>query len=149
MANRMPSLAALLGLVAIAGYQNRDKIGDFIKGLQSPDASPPRPEQPTDMAGSGYGGGAILGGLGELVDQFRSAGQGRKADSWVGHGGNEPVSEQELEQALDPELLDKLTRQTGLDRQELLRRLSQTLPDAVDKLTPEGRLPPAPQGGSV
>lgn len=33
MANRMPSLAALLGLVAIAGYQNRDKIGDFIRGV--------------------------------------------------------------------------------------------------------------------
>ena len=30
MANRMPSLAALLGLVAVAGYQNRDKIGAFI-----------------------------------------------------------------------------------------------------------------------
>ena len=60
MSNKMPSLAALLGLVAIAGYQNRDKIGDFIKNMQHPtgpddSASPARPEQPTDMTGTGYG----------------------------------------------------------------------------------------------
>ena len=29
----MPSWGALLGLVAVAGYQNRDKIGEFVKGL--------------------------------------------------------------------------------------------------------------------
>ena len=33
MAKRMPSLLALLGLVAVAGYQNREKIGEFVKGL--------------------------------------------------------------------------------------------------------------------
>ena len=41
MAKGMPSLAALLGLVAVAGYQNREKIGDFIKGLDDP-TSPAR-----------------------------------------------------------------------------------------------------------
>jgi uncharacterized membrane protein YeaQ/YmgE (transglycosylase-associated protein family) len=42
MSNRMPSLAALLGLVAVAGYQNREKIGDFIKNMQAgaPGAAP-------------------------------------------------------------------------------------------------------------
>jgi uncharacterized protein YidB (DUF937 family) len=158
MANRMPSLAALLGLVAIAGYQNRDKIGDFIKGLQNPNAagtgpggpaSPARPEQATDMLGSGYAGSAILGGIGELVEQFRNAGQARKAESWVSTGRNEPIDEQEMEQALGPDLVERLSRQTGLDRQELLRRLSQTLPEAVDKLTPEGQLPPSSQAGAA
>ena len=33
MANNMPSLTALLGLLAIAGYQNRDKIAEMLKGL--------------------------------------------------------------------------------------------------------------------
>lgn len=157
MSNRMPSLAALLGLVAIAGYQNRERIGDFLKGLQSPNrpstapgapASPAHPEQPTDMAGSGYAGSSILGGLGELLTQFRNAGQGQKAESWVASGRNEPVNEQEMEQALGPEMLAQLSRQTGLDPQELLRRLAQTLPEAVDSLTPEGRIPSAPLGGS-
>jgi uncharacterized protein YidB (DUF937 family) len=151
MSNRMPSLAALLGLVAVAGYQNREKIGEFIKGLQNPNAagtgpggpaSPARPEQGTDMMGAGYGGGSILGGLGDLLEQFRTSGQGRKAESWVSSGQNEPIDEREMEQALGPSLLDRLTQQTGLSREELLRRLTQTLPQTVDQLTPEGRLPP-------
>ena len=150
MSNRMPSLAALLGLVAVAGYQHRDKIGDFIKNLQNPGAagtgpggpaSPARPEQGTDMAGSGYAGGSILGGLGDLMEQFRTSGQGRKAESWVSAGQNEPIDDREMEQALGPDLLERLTQQTGLSREELLRRLSQTLPQTVDQLTPEGRIP--------
>jgi uncharacterized protein YidB (DUF937 family) len=150
MSNRMPSLAALLGLVAVAGYQHRDKIGDFIKNLQNPGAagtgpggpaSPARPEQGTDMAGSGYAGGSILGGLGDLVEQFRTSGQGRKAESWVSSGQNEPIDDREMEQALGPDLMERLTQQTGLSREELLRRLSQTLPQTVDQLTPEGRIP--------
>jgi uncharacterized protein YidB (DUF937 family) len=155
MSNKMPSLAALLGLVAIAGYQNRDKIGDFIKNMQHPTgpdnaASPNRPEQPTDMTGTGYGGGgSVLGGLGELMDQFRNAGLGKKADSWVATGQNEPLGEDEVGRALGPDLLDMLARQTGLDRAELLKRLSQVLPEAVDKMTPEGRLPPRSREGAA
>lgn len=157
MSNRMPSLAALLGLVAIAGNQNRDKIGDFIKNMQHPappaggDASAPgRLEQPADMTGTGYGGGgSVLGGLGDLIDQFRNAGLGKKADSWVAAGQNEPVGEDEVGKALGPDLLDMLAKQTGLDRAELLKRLSQVLPEAVDNMTPDDRLPPAPRHGAA
>jgi uncharacterized protein YidB (DUF937 family) len=153
MSNRMPSLAALLGLVAVAGYQNRDKIGDFVKGLQNPNAagttpggaaSPDRPEQSTDMIGSGYSGGSVLGGLGDLVEQFTRSGQGEAAKSWVSTGANQPIDERQMEQALGPDLIERLTQQTGLDRSELLRRLSQTLPGAVDQMTPEGRIPHMP-----
>jgi uncharacterized protein YidB (DUF937 family) len=59
----------------------------------------------------------------------------------VSTGRNEPIDEREMEQALGASLLERLTQQTGLSREELLRRLSQTLPDTVDQLTPEGRLP--------
>ena len=149
MSNRMPSLAALLGLVAIAGYQNRDKIADFVKSLQNSNAaepqpggtaSPARPEPGAVTQGSGHGGG-VLGGLGDLIDKFRNAGQGGKADSWVSTGQNEPIHDHEMEQALGPDLLDALSRQTGLSRQELVKRLSQVLPEAVDKLTPSGEVP--------
>lgn len=164
MSNRMPSLAALLGLVAVAGYQNREKIGEFIKNMQGPGgaaaslpggaASPARPEQDTDMAGAGYGsaipgGGSVLGGLGELVDHFRNAGLGKKADSWVSTGQNEPVEDHELGQALGPDLIDSLAKQTGLDPKEILKRLSQVLPQAVDQMTPEGRLPPRSREGAA
>jgi uncharacterized protein YidB (DUF937 family) len=151
MANRMPSLAALLGLVAVAGYQNRDRIGEFIRGVtNNPNAagtfpggpaSPARPEQQTDMANSGYAGGSILGGLGELINHFKTAGMGQAADSWVARGPNQSLDERQMEQALGADMIDQLTRQTGLPRDELLRRLSSTLPDAIDNLTPDGQIP--------
>jgi uncharacterized protein YidB (DUF937 family) len=140
MAKRFPSLAALLGLVAIAGYQNRDKIGEFVKKLGGPDSA------------GGVGGmiegvkkavtsGDIKGGLGELVDQFKNAGQGDTVDSWVGKGPNAQISEAQLESSLGGDLIDGLVKQTGLSREELLSRLSKVLPEAVDKLTPDGKLP--------
>ena len=40
MSNGMPSMTALLGLLALAGYQNRDKISEMLKG-GSPSAALP------------------------------------------------------------------------------------------------------------
>jgi uncharacterized protein YidB (DUF937 family) len=136
MARGMPSLAALLGLVAIAGYQNRDKIGDFIKGLSNQNA----PDAAKQLPGAADRT-TITGGLGELIDRFRNAGQGATADSWVGTGPNASVSGDQLEKALGPDMIDNLAKQTGLSREELLSRLSKVLPEAVDKMTPDGRLP--------
>jgi uncharacterized protein YidB (DUF937 family) len=123
----MPSLAALLGLVAVAGYQNRDKIGDFVKGL-------------TDKTSAPTDGTAPAGGLGSLIDGFRKSGLGQKADSWVGMGDNHPVTEPEVEAGIGGDVLDGLAKQTGLSREELLKRLATVLPDVVDKMTPAGRL---------
>jgi uncharacterized protein YidB (DUF937 family) len=123
----MPSLAALLGLVAVAGYQNRDKIGDFVKGLS--DKSGGAADDPT----------APTGGLGSLLDGFRKSGLGQKADSWVGTGSNETVTAPEVEAGVGSDVIDGLAKQTGLSREELLKRLATVLPDVVDKLTPSGR----------
>ena len=74
MAKRMPSLLALLGLVAVAGYQNREKIGEFVKGLSN-DPNGPAGGM-IDMAKKAIGNSptatSITGGLGELVEQFTS-----------------------------------------------------------------------------
>jgi uncharacterized protein YidB (DUF937 family) len=140
----MPSLAALLGLVAIAGYQNREKIGEFVKGLTSGDPNNPATgmiDSVKKAVGSSPIGTTITGGLGELVDRFKKNGMGETADSWVGTGANEPVSEPQVEKALGPDLLDTIAAQTGLSREELVSRLSKILPDAVDKMTPNGRIP--------
>ena len=67
------------------------------------------------MAGSGYAGGSVLGGLGDLIEQLRNAGQGGKAESWVSPGRNEPIDAREMEQALGPDLIERLSTQTGLD----------------------------------
>jgi uncharacterized protein YidB (DUF937 family) len=192
------SLKALLAVLAVAGYQNRDKIGEFIKrategGVPQPNggggqaASPGAPfpgqasagQSPSGSgmpglddilgglsgglgggaggSGGGLGGlGSILGGLGaggglgsilnggltDLIDQFRQAGQGQKADSWVNTGDNEPIEDSDLQQALGPDVLREIAEKTGLSEEEVLQRLAKSLPDAVDGLTPNGMIPP-------
>jgi uncharacterized protein YidB (DUF937 family) len=143
MAKRMPSLMALLGLVAVAGYQNREKIGEFVKGLSN-DPNGPAGGM-IDMAKKAIGSSptatSITGGLGELVEQFTKGGAGKTAESWIGTGPNEPISESQMERTLGSDLVDSLVKQTGLSREELLQRLAKTLPEAVDKLTPDGQVP--------
>jgi uncharacterized protein YidB (DUF937 family) len=140
-------MTALLGLLAIAGYQNRDKIAEMLRG--SGQNKPGEPGKQSGLGGLlsqlGLGGasaGAILsGGLGELIERFKQSGQAETAESWVNTGANKRCTEAELEQAIGPEVLDTLSKQTGLSRDELITRLCRELPDAVDKYTPQGRLP--------
>jgi len=150
-----PSMTALLGLLAVAGYQNRDKIAEWLGGLGqqstpgSTEASPSAQsgglsgvlEQLRGALGGATTGGILSGGLGELIDRFKQSGQGETAESWVRTGPNKPVTPTQLEQAIGPEVLDTLSKQTGLSREELLARLSRELPEAVDKYTPQGHLP--------
>jgi uncharacterized protein YidB (DUF937 family) len=149
-----PSMTALLGLLAIAGYQNRDKIAEMLRGLGQNNQTGQRGRGEQGQGGfdgllgqlggglGGVGAGGFLsGGLGELLDRFKQSGNGDTAESWVRTGPNRPCTDAHLEQALGPEVLETLTRQTGLSRQELLHRLCRELPDAVDKYTPDGRLP--------
>ena len=147
MSRGYPSLTALLGLLAIAGYQNRDKIAELLRGTDKKPGAATQGgiggllDQLRSSLGGATPGGILSGGLGELVDRFKQSGQGDTAESWVGTGPNKPVTPTQLEQAIGPEILDSLSKQTGLSRSDLLARLSRELPDAVDKYTPQGRLP--------
>ena len=93
--------------------------------------------------GAGGLGGLLSGGLGDLLDQFHGAGKGDAAKSWVGTEQNHPISPNDLSQVLTPEQIEFLTQRTGLSREELLSGLSEQLPDVVNRLTPDGRLPTA------
>jgi uncharacterized protein YidB (DUF937 family) len=83
----------------------------------------------------------ISGGLGDLLRQFQQNGQGEVASSWVGKGPNQPISPDDLGRALGADQLSALSAQSGLSRDELLQGLSQNLPEVIDHLTPDGRLP--------
>ena len=87
------------------------------------------------------GGGALGGGLDGLVQSFERSGLGDVIGSWIGHGGNRPVAPNRLADALGDDTLDSLSRQTGLDRDDLLQQLAQALPEVVNQLTPHGRAP--------
>ena len=56
-------------------------------------------------------------------------------------GPNKPIEPPQIKQAIGPDVLSELSQRTGLSEEEILSRLSQRLPDAVDKYTPDGRLP--------
>ena len=127
MANTNTMLKALLGLAAVAAFQNRDKLTDFVKNMGG------------DVASTTASNPA--GGLGGLIDAFKKAGLGKQADSWVKSGPNEPVSPVEVEKTVGGDMLDQLAAQTGISREELLKRLSAVLPGLVDSMTPNGRLP--------
>lgn len=85
--------------------------------------------------------GGLAGGLGGLLEKFQQAGLGDVARSWVGNGQNQPVGPDQLGGALGPETVDHLTQQTGMNREDLLAQLAQALPQIIDRLTPNGRLP--------
>lgn len=105
------------------------------------------------LGGAGPGGtpaGAApgaSGGLGPLIEQFRRAGFGPQAESWVGAGPNQPVSPDILSQVFGQDRVQAWARTTGIDPSELLANLSQLLPHLVDRATPEGRLPAGPPPG--
>ena len=158
------ALKALLGVLAVAGYQNREKIGELLKGLtQNPQDPGPTGQQ---QAGGGLGdllggltgssgglgglgsllggsstGGLLTGGLGDLLKQFEQNGHGEAAKSWVRTGPNSEIDDTQLSEALGPEVLEDLSARTGLSSEEILSRLSRDLPKAVDDLTPNGVLP--------
>ncbi|MCK1616387.1 YidB family protein [Bradyrhizobium sp. 147] len=149
MSRGMPSMTALLGLLAIAGYQNRDKLAELLRGPGSGSLEPANTRQPlggllgnlTGMLSGAGVGGLLQGGIGELLEKFDQSGHGDAARSWVSSGPNKDISPSQLREAIGPDVLDKLERETGLSHEEILARLSRELPQAIDKYTPEGRLP--------
>jgi uncharacterized protein YidB (DUF937 family) len=157
MSRGYPSMTALLALLAMAGYQNRDKIAEWLKSAQGKTGSPAQPPgagTPSALPGNLGGmlagksvGDVLSGGLHDLLDRFKQAGHGEAADSWIGHGANKQIGQSDLEKAIGPDVLDALSQQTGLSREEILARLSKNLPEAVDKYTPQGRIPTAAELG--
>jgi uncharacterized protein YidB (DUF937 family) len=93
------------------------------------------------LLGSGAAGGLLSGGLRNLVGDMQSNGYGDTAHSWVGTGQNRSIDPNELANAVGVNDIETLSQQTGMPREQLLSELSQHLPEFVNQLTPDGRLP--------
>lgn len=155
MRGGFPSMTALLGLLAVAGYQNRDKLQEMLRNAQGPGGTGTgggaMPGGLGGLLGGLMGGGAgaqggglgglLGGGLGELDRHMRGRQRGEAMDSWVGTGPNRELPPRDLEDALGDDVIADLQEATGLSRQEIVDRLSRELPSAVDRYTPDGRLP--------
>jgi uncharacterized protein YidB (DUF937 family) len=93
------------------------------------------------LLAGGAAGGVLSGGLNDLLKQFHQSGHSETANSWVGTGPNKAISPQDLASALGTDKINSLMTQSGMSRDDLLKGLSQYLPQVVDQLTPAGRLP--------
>ena len=149
-----PLTMAILGLLAWKAVKH-------LTGNQAGATPAPTPSPANVNAGGGMGGGlgdllkgglggllaggaagsVLSGGLNDLLRQFQQSGQGDAANSWVSTGPNKQISPDDLGRALGADQLNALSAQSGLSRDELLSGLSQHLPEVINHLTPDGRLP--------
>jgi uncharacterized protein YidB (DUF937 family) len=74
------------------------------------------------VLGGASAGSVLSGGLANIIEELQDSGHGRVAQSWG-------------------DTLNTLSKQTGMSMNDLLAGLSQHLPDLIDQLTPNGRLP--------
>lgn len=151
-----------MAILALLAYKAVKHIGGSSSAPTTAPASTPSPAPGAggSLSGGGAGGaglggllggllaggaaGSILsGGLGDLLNQFQQSGQGDAANSWVSQGPNKEIAPGDLANALGSDKINHLMSQSGLSREELLSGLSQQLPEVINHLTPDGRLPSA------
>jgi uncharacterized protein YidB (DUF937 family) len=129
-----PLVIALLALLA----------SRYMSGGQKQSETAPEPQRaPDSLPGSAQedSPGSVLDGLGGLIDQFQKKGLGEVVDSWVNRGTNKSVAPDQVSVALGRDVVDQLSLRTGLSRDQVVDELARMLPNVVDKLTPDGRLP--------
>ena len=85
--------------------------------------------------------GSILGGLTDLIGKLSAGGVSPQVNSWVGQGTNQPVQPGQLGSALGQNVLAELSQRTGMSQQELLGQLATVLPQIINHMTPNGRMP--------
>jgi uncharacterized protein YidB (DUF937 family) len=83
------------------------------------------------------------GGLPGLLQSFQEKGLGNLVDSWVSTGRNLPISPDQIQQGLGSDKLGSLAQSLGMSQGDLSSKLSELLPNVVDKLTPNGEVPDA------
>lgn len=83
------------------------------------------------------------GGVQGIVTQLEQQGLGNTVKSWVGTGPNQPITPGQVHQAFGADTLSQLAAKAGISTQDLTQKISQYLPQAIDKLTPGGVVPKA------
>ncbi|MFE1955027.1 YidB family protein [Streptomyces sp. NPDC059524] len=95
------------------------------------------------LAGRAGGGAAGSDPLGGLMDMITKSGLGdqRQLDSWIGTGDNQPLTPEQVKQAVPDDTLDKVAAEAGVSRDEAAQQVARQLPQVVDRLTPDGQVP--------
>ena len=154
-----PITMALMGLLAYRAIKHLSP-GQTNTGTASPNVTIPASTSGAGLGGllsggiggllqgplggllaGGAAGSVLSGGLNDLLKQFQQSGQGDVAQSWVGTGPNKEISPDDLSKALGEDQIKTLMAHSGMSRDELIAGLSQQLPELINQLTPNGRLP--------
>lgn len=85
---------------------------------------------------------AQSGGLQGLANKFAQKGQENAFQSWVGMGENQPISGNQVQNALGSEQVNAIATRMGVDPAVASSLLAEYLPKIVDKLTPAGKIDP-------
>ncbi|TKT72798.1 DUF937 domain-containing protein [Afipia massiliensis] len=81
------------------------------------------------------------GGLSAVVAKLQQGGFGDQVESWIGTGGNLPISAQQIQDVLGNDIVRQLATRFGIPVDQLSTVLAQVLPGAVDQASPNGTLP--------
>lgn len=84
------------------------------------------------------------GGVSGIANQLQTHGLGDTVQSWIGKGENQPIEAADLQRVFGSGTLAEMAARIGMTPEELTQKMSQILPAAVDQLTPDGVIPPAP-----
>lgn len=142
----MGILDGILGSM-LGGHSNASPLQSILGSLLGGGSQQQGGQQQGGLGG--LLGGGLGGGLGGLLSRFQQNGMGDLAQSWVGTGPNRPVSPDQLQQVFGEQQVDQWAQQSNIPKHDLLSQLSQYLPGAVDKMTPDGHVPADPVAGSA
>ncbi len=121
----MDDLSSLLGNLGGDGGVDPSQLGDLAKAVQDE------------------------GGLDSLIGKLQGAGMGDAVDSWIGGGPNAAVDPQQLGAALGTDEVQRLSSKSGLDIAALLPLLATFLPQIINMITPDGKVPDGGLNGAA
>jgi uncharacterized protein YidB (DUF937 family) len=118
-----------------------DIVGGLLGGGARSGTTPDGGNFLSGLLGAGAAGGVLSGGLRNLLGDLEQNGHSDAVHSWVGTGANQSISKSDLAKAVGMDDLDAVAQQTGMPREEVLSALSKHLPEFINQMTPDGRLP--------
>ena len=142
-----PLTMAILGLLAYKAVKHLTSSGQPATPARPAGGAVPAPASGGlggalgGLLGGAAAGSVLSGGLGDLMKQLQQGGLGDTASTWVSNGPNKSLSPGDLSKALGADQVSALANQTGMSSDELLQNLAKHLPDVINHLTPDGRLP--------
>ena len=83
------------------------------------------------------------GGLNAIVAKLQQAGLADQVKSWIGTGQNLPITADQLRKVLGSDVVRQLAAKYNIPVDQMSEVLAHELPLAVDRASPDGKLPPS------